>query len=78
MEAACIAHAPGPLDRRRANQALSVMPPWHHPDGTEARITLRDSYETIFTGLIDDLPLRRGIDRRYLRLSIIGAVLVVD
>jgi hypothetical protein len=28
----------------------------------------------IFIGLIDDLPLRKGVDRRYLRLTVIGAL----
>ena len=51
------------------------MPPWHYPDGIKARvIALRDEYEKIFIGLIDDLPLRKGIDRRYLRLTLIGAL----
>jgi hypothetical protein len=51
------------------------MPPWHYPDSIKARvISLRDDYEKIFVGLIDDLPLRSGIDRRYLRLTIIGAL----
>ncbi len=51
------------------------MPPWHYPDGIKARvIALRDEYENIFIGLIDDLPLRKGVDRRYLRLTVIGAL----
>ena len=71
METACIAHTTGLLDWRRANQALFIMPPWHYPDGIKARvIALRDEYERIFIGLIDDLPLRKGVDRRYLRLTI--------
>jgi TetR/AcrR family transcriptional regulator, cholesterol catabolism regulator len=75
METACIAHTTGLLDWRRANQALFVMPPWHYPESIKARvIALRDEYERIFTGLIDDLPLRKGVDRRYLRLSVIGAL----
>ena len=75
METACIAHTTGLLDWRRANQALFIMPPWHYPDGIKARvIALRDEYEKIFVGLIDDLPLRKGIDRRYLRLTLIGAL----
>jgi AcrR family transcriptional regulator len=75
METACIAHTSGLLDWRRANQALFIMPPWHYPDGIKARvIALRDEYEKIFIGLIDDLPLRKGIDRRYLRLTLIGAL----
>jgi AcrR family transcriptional regulator len=75
METACIAHTTGLLDWRRANQALFVMPPWHYPESIKARvIALRDEYERIFVALIDDLPLRKGVDRRYLRLSVIGAV----
>src|SRR5712671_4295793 len=75
METACVAHTSGLLDWRRANQALFVMPPWHYPESIKARvIALRDEYEKIFIELIDDLPLRKGVDRRYLRLSVIGAL----
>jgi len=75
METACIAHTMGLLDWRRANQALFVMPPWHYPESIAGRvIALRDEYEKIFIGLIDDLPLRKGIDRRYFRLSLIGSL----
>src|SRR5260221_3100118 len=75
IETACIAHTTGLLDWRRANQALFIMPPWHYPDGIKARVVaLRDEYEKIFIGLIDDLPLRKGVDRRYLRLTAIGAL----
>jgi AcrR family transcriptional regulator len=64
METACVAHTTGLLDWRRANQSLFIMPPWHYPDGIRARVI----------GLIDDLPLRKGVDRRYLRLTLIGAL----
>ena len=75
METACVAHTTGLLDWRRANQALFIMPPWHYPESIRARvIALRDEYEKIFIGLIDDLPLRKGVDRRYLRLAVIGAL----
>jgi len=75
METACVAHTTGLLDWRRANQALFIMPPWQYPDGIKAKvIALRDEYENIFIGLIDDLPLRKGVDRRYLRLTLIGAL----
>jgi hypothetical protein len=75
METACIAHTTGLLDWRRANQALFIMPPWHYPDQIKARvIALRDEYERMFVGLIDDLPLRKDVDRRYLRLTLIGAL----
>src|SRR5882724_983999 len=75
METACVAHTTGLLDWRRANQALFIMPPWHYPASIKARvIALRDEYEKIFIGLIDDLPLRKRVDRRYLRLTVIGAL----
>ena len=60
-QSACVAHTTGLLDWRRANQALFIMPPWHYPESIRARvIALRDEYEKIFIGLIDDLPLRKG------------------
>jgi TetR/AcrR family transcriptional regulator, cholesterol catabolism regulator len=75
METACVAHTTGLLDWRRANQVLFIMPPWHYPESIRARvIALRDEYEKMFIGLIDDLPLRKGVDRRYLRLAVIGAL----
>ncbi len=75
METACVAHISGLLDWRRANQVLFIMPPWHYPEGIKARvIALRDEYEEIFAELIDALPLRAKTDRRYLRLTLIGAL----
>jgi hypothetical protein len=75
METACVAHVTGLLDWRRANQVLFVMPPWHYPESIKARvISLRDEYERIFADLIEDLPLRPKIDKRYLRLTLIGAL----
>lgn len=75
METACVAHITGLLDWRRANQVLFVMPPWHYPESIKTRvIALRDDYEKIFINLIDDLPLRNKVDRRYLRLTLIGAL----
>ncbi len=68
METACVAHLAGLLDWRRANQVLFVMPPWHYPESIKDRvISLRDEYEKIFAALIDDLPLRPEVDKRYLR-----------
>src|SRR5258706_2951649 len=75
MEAACVAHVCGLLDWRRANQILHIMPPWQYPQGLRDRvIALRDEYERIFADLIEDLPLRDGIDRHQLRLMLIGAL----
>lgn len=75
FEAACIAHMAGLLDWKRANQVLFVMPPWQYPESVRDRvIALRDAYEQIFVGLINVLPLRKGINRHYFRLTTIGAL----
>lgn len=75
MEAACVAHVSGLLDWRRANQVLFIMPPWQYPVGIRDRvISLRNEYEGIFVGLISDLPLRKRVDRHYLRLALLGAL----
>lgn len=75
LEAACVAHITGLLDWRRTVQVLFVMPPWLYPESIKSRVvTLRDGYEQTFVDLIDDLPLRNDVDRRYLRLSLIGAL----
>lgn len=41
-----------------------------------ATVIIKLSLEQLlsYVGLIDDLPLRGGMDRRYLRLTIIGAL----
>lgn len=35
---------------------------------------MRDEYEEIFKTLIQDLPLRKSLDQKYLRLAILGAL----
>jgi AcrR family transcriptional regulator len=75
LEAACAAHVTGLVDWRRAVQVLFILPPWLYPEGIKSRvIELRDGYEQIFVDLIDALPLASNVDRRYLRLSLIGAL----
>jgi AcrR family transcriptional regulator len=75
MEAACVAHVSGLLDWRRANQILFVMPPWQYPEGMRDKvIALRDEYERILADLIEELPLRKGVDRHQLRLMLLGAL----
>ena len=43
------------------------------PKHAEALTVLRDRYERCFRSLIDDLPLEPWVDRRLLRLMILGA-----
>lgn len=47
------------------------------PTAVEVRqqiVDKREEYEQIFRGLIDDLVLPAGTDRRYLRLTLLGAM----
>lgn len=75
LRTATLAHVEGLHDWRRANQVLFIMPPWHYPESIRDRvIALRDRYENIFIELIDHLPLKRGVDRHYFRLALIGAL----
>jgi len=75
MEALCVAHITGLLDWRKANQLLFVMPPWQYPESIRDRvIALRDEYEQVFAGVIDELPLHANVDRHRFRLALIGAL----
>jgi hypothetical protein len=49
--------------------------PFRHTETVRRRIIpQRDAYERIFRDLIDKLPLRRGINKKYLRLTLFGAM----
>ncbi|PWR21638.1 TetR/AcrR family transcriptional regulator [Zavarzinia compransoris] len=37
-----------------------------------ALVSHRDRFERLFTGIIDELPLRESVDRRYWRLALMG------
>lgn len=72
LEAACIAHMQGLLDKNRFAAVLVT-----HPSASglpEQVVTLRDSYEAVFKDLIAELPLPAGIDRRIFRLGLLGAM----
>lgn len=75
LEVACTAHVNGLLDRASAFQVLFIMPPWQYPASVKDKvIALRDQYESIFGELIAALPLAPGLDRHYVRLTLIGAL----
>lgn len=74
LEAACVAHLAALLEGGVFFQAvMREMPARSHP--ARRRITrMRDDYEAIFAALLADLPLSRGVDRRDLRLMLLGAM----
>ena len=74
LEAACVAHLEAILHDDDYAQVVVRVRPTDVPVAHESLIELRNSYEDLFTGLIRDLPLARGADRRVLRLMLIGAM----
>ncbi len=72
LEAACVAHMQGLLDKNRlaavlvSHLARESMP--------EQVFPLRDSYEAVFKDLIAELPLPAGIDLRIFRLGLLGSM----
>lgn len=72
LEAACIAHMQGLLDKSRF---AAVLVSHLSVSGLPAQVVaLRDSYEAVFKELIADLPLAAGIDPRIFRLGLLGAM----
>lgn len=74
LEAACVAHLEAILRDDDYAQVVVRVRPADVPVAHESLIELRNSYEDLFTGLIKDLPLARGTDRRLLRLMLVGAM----
>jgi AcrR family transcriptional regulator len=74
LQAACAAHLDAILDQSDCAAVLvgatasSELTVW-----TQVR-ELRDIYEDLFRALVDDLQLPAGTDRKYLRLSLLGAL----
>jgi hypothetical protein len=67
-----VGHAPD--DAPFAGVFVQVQPHDFPPEHHEALIALRNGYEATFRALLDALPLKRGTDRRLLRLQLIGAL----
>ena len=74
LEAACEAHLQALLDRR--SYAAAVIADWPGEPGRlrDELVRHRDRYESAFTALVDAVPLVSGVDRRYLRLGLLGAL----
>ncbi|MCC8962359.1 TetR/AcrR family transcriptional regulator [Bradyrhizobium sp. Pear76] len=72
LEAACIAHMHGLLDKNRfasvlvSHLAVDTLP--------EQVVTLRDKYEAVFKDLVAELPLPAGVDQRIFRLGLLGSM----
>jgi len=74
LEAACAAHLEMLLDRSDYAQVVVRVLPSDAQAIAVALVDLRDDYERRIRGLIDDLKLPKGTDRRLLRLGLMGAL----
>ncbi len=75
LEAACTAHLEALHAAKEYGSVVATEFPRRHSKKLRQRmVAARDEYENIFRQLIDDLPLAPDASRKYLRLSLIGAM----
>lgn len=75
LEAACVRHVEVILSNDSFVRIADYEFPFKHSLTVRRRIIpKRDAYEAIFNKLLRKLPLRRGVDRKYLRLTLFGAM----
>jgi AcrR family transcriptional regulator len=74
LTVACVAHLEALLAEGDYAQVVIRVRPADVSEVADTLTSLRDHYEAIFVELIDALPLRAGIDRRSLRLMLLGAL----
>ncbi|HSW34165.1 MAG TPA: TetR/AcrR family transcriptional regulator, partial [Steroidobacteraceae bacterium] len=74
LEAACIGHLEALLQESDYAQVVIRVRPSDAMSVADELIKLRDEYEKIFNDLIAALPLARGVDRRSLKLMLMGAL----
>ena len=74
LEAACVAHLEAVLEENGYAQVVIRVRPADVPSSTERLNQLRDAYERLFIELIEALPVAPGVDRRGVRLLLLGAL----
>jgi len=74
LEAAGIAHLEALLQESDYAQVVIRVRPADAPSVAAELVGLRDDYERLWADLVQDLPLARGVDRRSLRLMLLGAL----
>jgi AcrR family transcriptional regulator len=74
LEAACVAHLEGLLDSGDYAQVVIRVRPSDAPSVAGELVERRDEYERLFVELVQALPLARGVDRRSVRLMLLGAL----
>src|SRR5262245_59982420 len=74
LEVACVAHLEAVLEESGYAQVVIRVRPADVPSVTQQLNGLRDAYEQRFVELIDACPVAEGIDRRGVRLLLLGAL----
>jgi AcrR family transcriptional regulator len=74
LEAAGIAHLEALLQESDYAQVVIRVLPADAPSVATELVRLRDDYEHLWVDLVQGLPLARGVDRRSLRLMLLGAL----
>lgn len=74
LEAACVAHMQTLLVKDSYAAVVISHLSFNTLPKQDRLVGLRDRYESVFRKLVDDLPLRAGIDRRMFRLGLLGAM----
>ena len=74
LEAACVAHLEALLEGGDYAQVVIRVRPGDVASVAPQLVDLRDGYERLFVDLVAALPVRRGTDRRSLRLMLLGAL----
>jgi AcrR family transcriptional regulator len=74
LEAACVGHLEALLQESDYAQVVIRVRPSDAASVADELVKLRDEYEKLFNDLIAALPLDRSVDRRSLKLMLIGAL----
>ncbi|HEY2276795.1 MAG TPA: TetR/AcrR family transcriptional regulator [Streptosporangiaceae bacterium] len=75
LEQACVAHLAALLNGEGALRVLATEIPSRRTGMVHtALVRTRDAYEDVFRELVAALPVRPGVDRSYLRLTLLGAI----
>lgn len=74
LEAACVAHMQALLVKNSYAAVVISHLSFNSLPKQDRLVDLRDRYESVFKGLIENLPLRASVDRRILRLGLLGSM----
>ncbi|HYW02664.1 MAG TPA: TetR/AcrR family transcriptional regulator [Gammaproteobacteria bacterium] len=75
LEAACVAHMETLLEGNDYVRVLSAEIPARRAETLRGQLVVhRDRYEDVFRNLVNDLPVAPHVDRKVLRLTLLGAI----